>query len=226
MALRTFHPCAFNFRTTNTRRVGNVTDGGTSLSGFQDDIESDGGGRWQADFTNGSTRDKAAGNAWRAITDFDGGEAIIVLLCSERLFQPVGAMATVPHSDSTPFGDDSEYESGGGSYTAAADAALRATSLLISGTSELPLIGGELFSILHENWGWRAYRIHSVDGANITFRPPLREAITAGTSLEFDTPRCQMKRLAAVDNTLDMGRLGSCSISFGEDMRPPAPVEP
>jgi len=226
MALRTIHPCAFNFRTTNIRRVANSTDGGTSLSGFQDDIESDGGGRWQADFTNGSTRTKEQGNAWRAITDFDGGEAIIVMMCAERLFQPVGAMATVPHSDATPFSDDSEYESGGAGIVAAADAALRATSMTITGTSELPLIGGALFSIQHDQWDWRLYRIHSVDGANITFRPPLREAIAAGTPLEFDTPRCKMKRLAAVDNTLDTGRLGTCSLSFGEDMRSPQPETP
>jgi hypothetical protein len=222
--MRTFHPCSFQFKSTNIRRVGSVTDGGTSLSGISDKIESDGGGYLQADFTNGTTRTKAQGNAWRAITDGLGGgaTAIIVMLCAERLFQPVGAMASVPHSDSTPFDDGSLYSSGGADYTATAPAALRATSMTIAGTSELPLIGGELFSILHETWGWRAYRINAIDGATINFLPPLREAIAADTQLEFDTPRCQMRLAQATENPTEMGRFTACSASFVEDMRQPA----
>jgi len=220
-ALRTFHPCAFQFKTTDIRRVGNVLDGGTALDGTSDQTETDGGGYLQADFTNGFTRDKAGGNAWRAINDMDAGEPIIVLLCAERLFQPVGGLRKVPHSDATPFSDDTLYASGGADYETAAPAALRATTLQITGASELPLIGGELFSILHPNWGWRAYRIRSVEGGTITFRPPLREAVAAGTALEFDTPRCQMRRVGAASNQTSNGRFTSCAISFAEDMRPP-----
>ena len=222
MATRTFHPCAFNFRTTNIRRVGNVTDGGTALSGVGTQIETDGGGYLQVDFSNGFTRDKATGNAWRALSDADAGEALIVLLCAERLFQPVGALQRVPHSDSTPFGDGTLYDSPGDSYTAAAAAALRATSLQISGASQLGLIGGELFSINHPTWGWRAYRVRGIDGSTIYFRSPLREAVAAGTPLDFDTPRCQMRFASAVSNETDSGRFTNCAVSFVEDMRKPS----
>ena len=221
--MRTLHLCQFGFRTTNIRRVGHVLDGGTALSGITDTVEPDGGGYLQADFSNGTARTKVAGNAWRVISDADSGDKFIVLLCAERRFQPVGAVAMVTHSDDTPFDDDTLYQSGGASYAATAAAALRATSLAISGTSATPLIGGELFSIQHATWGWRAYRVRSIDGDAITFRPPLREAIDAGTALEFDTPRCQMMLTGATDNSTDNGRITSCAASFVEDMRPPAP---
>lgn len=199
-----------------------MLDGGTALSGITDTVEPDGGGYLQADFSNGTARTKMAGNAWRVISDADAGEAFIVLLCAERRFQPVDAMAEVTHSDDTPFDDDTLYESGSADYETTAGAALRATSLSISGTSTTPLIGGELFSIQHATWGWRAYRVRSIDGDTITFRPPLREAIDAGTALEFDTPRCQMMLTGSADNTTDSGRFTSCAASFVEDMRPPA----
>jgi hypothetical protein len=222
MPMRTFHPCAFNFQKTNIRRVGNVADGGTSLSGITQEIETDGGGFLQADFSDGFTLDKTAGNAWRALSDADAGEAFVVLLCAERLFQPVGALATVPHSDVTPFGDATLYTSPGADYTTTAAAALRATSIQITGASELSLIGGELFSVDHPTWGWRAYRVRSIDGDTISFRPPLREAVPAGTELEFDTPRCQMRFVSAVGNDTDIGRYGNCAVGFVEDMRKPA----
>lgn len=220
--LRTFHPCAFRFQTTDIRRVGDITDGGTALDGTSEQIEADGGGYWQADFSDGSTRTKEQGNAWRALTDLDAGEKIILLGCSERRFQPVGPRQTVPHDDQTPFDDGMLYTSPGAQYATTADAALRATSLLISGASELALIGGELFSILHPNWGWRWYRIRQIDGNAIYFRTPLREAVTAGTALEFDTPRCQMILAQKVSNKTSLGRYTSCAISLREDMSPPA----
>jgi hypothetical protein len=221
MPARTFHPCAYNFRTTNIRRVGNVSDGGTSLSGVSEEIEADGGGFLQADFGDGFTLDKTTGNAWRALSDADAGEAYVVLLCAERLFQPVGALATVRHSDATPFSDITPYTSSGADYTTTANAPLRAISLQISGAAELPLIGGELFSIEHPTWGWRAYRVRSIDGDTISFRPPLREAVIAGTELEFDTPRCQMRFVGVVGNETEIGRYTSCAVSFAEDMRQP-----
>jgi hypothetical protein len=224
MALPVFHPCQFDFEDIDFRRVGSVTSGGTSLSGIDDTIETDGGGFWRLDLTNGETLDRKAGLAWRALTEGmdNGSSAVIVLLCSERLFQPVGDAVTVDHSDGTPFSDDTPYDSSGAEYTTTADAALRAVTLEMAGVSELPLIGGELFSIEHPTWGWRVYRITRIDGDQITFRPPLREAVPSGTSLEFDTPRCQMRMAQGTSNPTNMGRFTACSLSMVEDMRKPA----
>lgn len=225
MPLRTFHPCAFNFQTTDIRRVGDITDGGTALDGTAEQIEADGGGYWLADYSGGNTRFKEQGNAWRALTDLDAGEKIILLGCAERRFQPVGKRQYVPHDDGSPFDDGTLYASPGADYTVGADAALRATSLFLTGASELPLIGGELMSFMHPNWGWRWYRIRSVvpgdGGFHLQFRTPLREAVTAGTPAEFDTPRCQMVLASKVSNQTTLGRFTACSISLREDMSPP-----
>lgn len=225
MALRTLHLCQFQFSDQDIRRVGSVTDGGQSLSGLTDLIESDGGGYWRADFTNGQTRTREDGLAWRAIGDgLDGGAQAVDLLFCERLFAPTGAIPRVPHSDQTPFADGSEYvTTSGAPYTLIADAALRATTVRIAGSSPLPLIGGETFSIAHPTWGNRAYRIIAIDGDAYTIRPPLREAATAGTALDFDNPRCQMHLAPgfALSNATNIGRYGSCAISLVEDMRKP-----
>ncbi len=224
MATPVFHPCQFQFKDIDLRRVGNVTTGGTSLSGVEDPIESDGGGYWRFDGTNGNTRTREAGLSWRALTEaMDGGaQAVIVLLCSERLYQPVGDGVTVSHSDSSLFNDHTGYQSSGATFVASAPAALRATSMQIQGASEKPLMGGELFSAEHPTWGWRVYRIIRITGdGQIDFRPPLREAVTTDTPLEFDTPRCKMRLASPTSNPTNIGRFTSASISFVEDMRKP-----
>jgi hypothetical protein len=82
-------------------------------------------------------------------------------------------------------------------------AALRTTTLQVAFVDAAPLLGGEPFSILHPVRGKRLYGIHSVGETvggvtEITIRPPLREAIAAGTELDFDNPGCVM-RLANPD---------------------------
>lgn len=59
------------------------------------------------------------------------------------------------------------------------------------------LIGGEHFSIDHPVKGWRLYRIVQVvdvagDVHSVTIEPPLREAVAAAETAEFDAPRCVM----------------------------------
>lgn len=217
--MRTLHPCQFNFADQDIRRVGQTTDGGTSLSGIKDDVESSGGGYWMAEFQNGRTRTREQGLAWRALIDsLDGGAAGITVLFCERLFAPVNDTARPPLEDHDPAALPS---SSGASYTAAA-AALRATTLTISGDSEKALLGGEVFAIEHPNWGWRAYRIIEKTGSAITIRPPLREAIGAATVLDFDNPRCQMRLAQAAGNPTSQGRYISCALTLVEDMRKPA----
>ncbi|MEH3121165.1 MAG: hypothetical protein PGN16_04160 [Sphingomonas phyllosphaerae] len=220
----TVHLCRFQFRDVDFRRVGQITDGGTSLSGISEQIEVDGGGYWRLDATNGSTRTRETGLAWRALSDIlDGGATAVDVLVCDLFFAPVAGHPLTPHSDATPFSDKSLYVSSGASFTAAA-APLRATRLTISGVAELPLIGGEVFSIRHVFWGNRTYRIIGIEGDVVTIRPPLREAIDAGTELNFDTPRCQMHLAPGfqVSLTTNIGRYGSCALSLVEDMRKPA----
>lgn len=223
MALQTLHPCAFAFGDQDIRIVGNVVDGGTSLSGISDPNETTGGGYWRADFSNGSTRTREQGLAWRALTAaLDGGATAVNVRLCERLFAPVLPMPRpLPHDADAILADDSEPPRGA-AYVTAAAAPLRATTLVISGDSERALLGGELFSIEHPTWGHRAYRVIAVAGNTLTIRPPLREAVGAGTALEFDYPRCRMRLAGTVSNPTSGGRYTSCALAFVEDMRKPA----
>lgn len=191
--------------------------GGISLSGEEDVIETDGGGRVFAEFANGPLLQREDQLAWRAIgTQFGAGTVPIIVPFCDKLHQPYGNEHLVPHSDDTPFSDDSEYEGGGPTATVTTAAALRATSLDISITAAQPLIGGEWFSILHPVKDWRAYNIATVEGSTITFRPPLREAVAAGTELDFAEPKCLMRVDGRPMRRLELGRYGEASIRFVE----------
>jgi hypothetical protein len=222
MTLPVFHPCRFNFDDQDIRRVGSVTSGGNSLSGIDDPIETDGGGFWQADFTNGATLEREDTLAWRAINAAmdNGASAVIVRFC-DRLHQPVGGEMGVAGSPFA-FGDRRAYARPGVVARATALAALRATTIRVDIDSEQPVIGGERFTIVHATWGERVYEVVSVGDGAITIRPPLREAIAANTPLDFDDPRCKMRRASDATNALNIGRYGQCLISFVEDMRKPA----
>lgn len=223
MVLRDFHPCQYGFTTSNIRIVSSALSGGRSLSGFEDTIEADGGGYRAVDLTNGSARTREQNLAIRALVDEVGTSTpLIVRLCVERHFQPVFGRPGNPPN--TPVADDAPDK--GAAYVASAAAALRATSMFITGNSERPLIGGELFSVQHPTWDWRAYRITSVTpqggGYLINFRTPLRETVTAGTAIEFDNPRCRMRFAQRPDFATELGRRTPLSLTLVEDMRTPS----
>jgi len=234
--LRTLHLCQFNFADQDITVVGSEITAGPSLSGIEEPIATDGGGFWQAAFSNADfggpdDDDRAATLAWRAINaGLSGGQRAIVRFC-DRLHQPVLDRATVPHSDGTPFSDDSEYVSPGSSATVLAVVngeadGLNATIIDISLASERPLIGGERFTHVHAIWLDRCYEISAIEpldtGLRITFQPPIRGGIAAGDPLDFGDPRCVMRRASQPTNALNLGRFSSASITFVEDMRPPA----
>jgi hypothetical protein len=107
----------------------------------------------------------------------------------------------IPHSDGTLHSDGTGYAQSAIDAVTDPDTAypLRATTMRIEMRVGATLVGGESFSILHPGMGWRLYEIGTVDylddgvTADITFMPPLREAIPASTQLEFDRPRCLMR---------------------------------
>jgi len=217
-----FHPCQFDFEDQDVRREGLTTSGGTSLSGFEDVIRTDGGGFITAEFSNGETWERRDTLAARAILDaMDGGAVPVVVHFCDRLHQPGGEMARVPHSDGTPFSDDTLYRSSGAQASLVADAAMRATAIRLTIVAERPLIGGEMFTIVHPSWGERAYRVIGIDGDMVQIRPPLRESAQAGTSVDFDDPRCRMRLSGVPSNAINMGRFQSVAVRFVEDMRQP-----
>ena len=238
MTLRVFHPCYFHFKDQDVRVVGSEVDGGTSLAGISETVAIDGGGYWQADYSNanfggrGGRRNETL--AWRAANaGMAGGQQVVVRFC-DLWHQPVGPRITVPHSDGSPFSDSSEYVSSGADASVAAvvngqSGGLNATIIDVTIASEKPLIGGERFTYIGANgWADRCAEIVSVtDNGDGTFRiqlqPPIRGGIAVGDALDFDNPRCVMRRTSQPTNALNMGLFSSASITFVEDMRDPNP---
>lgn len=198
--------------------------GGTALSGDEDIVATDGGGRLFYEISDPYLDETPTALAWRAIDAYmDGGaRPIIVPFCDGR-HQPGGYLDTVPHSDGSPFSDESEYETASASATVTAVAALRATVLEIDfvglGRS---LLGGEWLSIDHPTMRWRAYRIAEVieltdTTAKLSIRPPLREAVTVGESVDFNDPRCVMRIEGEMRSPMSMGFASSSGARFVED---------
>lgn len=197
----------FKFRTHRYSLTGRAITGGQSISGITQSVNTTGGGFWVFELGGANLRTVERLKAWRAMEALidDGVTSIEVPICDYRQApvqvvggSPVYGGATVPHSDDTPFSDDTEYVSGSPSGSVSASAALRATTLRIQVIGG-PVIGGEHFSFTHPTVGRRMYRIRTVEADlgggvyDVTFRPPLREAVTAGEEADFRNPSCLMK---------------------------------
>lgn len=181
------------------------------------DVRSDGGGFWTATLNEILLVSRPQALLWRALRQIaNGGVGRLIVPRIDRL-QPYvdGVMGPVlvPHNDDATFDDGSNYAQPSIDVQAAVAADLRATTLQLSLNNCAPLIGGELFSIEHPNFGWRLYEIATVSPADdagvvtVTFNPPLREDVAAGTVIEFDRPRCMMKLVSPGAMDLDLSRL-------------------
>lgn len=189
----TFPTGRFGFMQQEVDIERQTLSGGTALTGATDRISADGGGRVFAEFGGGELVDRDTVLAWRALTARlgEGVTPMVVPFCDAR-HQPYGGTHEVTYGDGAYHSDGTPFAGGGSFGEVTADAALRATTLEFNAVLAQPLIGGEWFTIVHPTKGERAYRVHSVDGSALSFRPPLREAVAAGTELDFTNPRCLM----------------------------------
>lgn len=197
--------------------------GPSSVSGKTQVVSSD-AGIWKATFGNVVINRRDRVLTWRGIDTLMEGRlgTILVPLC--RGYQPVPQESdelslydTVPHSDETPFSDGSKYQGDVISVTALGAVPVRAVSMVVDVEVAGDIQPGQHFSIEE-----RLYRVRSFDQdtGELTFRPPLREAVEDGAELNFDDPVCRM-RLAtddAMDLELALRRFGSPTVSFIEDV--------
>lgn len=199
--------------------AGTAVAGGAPIAGVGTLTRSDGGGWWTCQMEDvslsgrsglrvpdrGRDRQKISTLLWRAVRQLGaGGVNQLVVPRNDTLYRPWPAGLSqkagihVLHSDGTPFSDGAGYYQSIIDIVTGDAADLRDTSLDIVVNYAGELQGGESFSILHPTWGWRLYEIGAVDmesdtEGTITFSPPLREDVAAGTQLEFDRPRCTMR---------------------------------
>lgn len=197
-----------------------------AVSGAVQVVSSD-AGIWKATFGNVIVHKKNAVLTFRAISTMLEGRLgkIIVPLC--RGYQPFtdgessGNLFNrpVPHSDGAYFSDTTGYVSGITDASTVGNYPVRAVQMTMN-ISTPNAQAGQHFSI-----GDRLYRIRTINyisptQAVVTFRPPLREAVTNGARIEFDRPICRM-RLATddeMDLTLALRKFGNPTVNFIEDV--------
>lgn len=191
---------------------GNVKNAGQTDSASVD-VRSDGGGFWTVALNDIQLWDRTQPLLWRAVRQIaNGGVTPLVVSRRDQLQPwPNGLMSygAIAFSDGALFDDGTGYDQPVIDVVAVGAATLRATSIELQLVNAGALLGGEAFSINHPTFGWRMYEIATItpidaSHVTVTFNPPLREAVTDGTAIEFDRPRCVMKlqTASAMDLTL------------------------
>lgn len=220
--MKVFPTCLFAPNGTDAYIERRTISGGVAIDGDETTIATDGGGRIALEMSDFYLDEPEVAVAWDAIDAYmDGGvRPMIVPLCDAR-HQPAYFLDGVPHSDGSPFSDESLYQSAGTDVTLAADADLRATILTI----DIALLNGNpmgWFAIDHATWRWRCYKVAEIlaqteTTATISIRPPLREATPAGTALDFADPRCVMRLVGEMRAPRSMGYAEGAPLRFVED---------
>lgn len=198
--------------------------GGTSLSGLEDVILTDGGGKWGITYSGITLRTPRQIRLWDMWTSFMAGNVFLVPLVSLRTAprpSAGGGLARV----SQLYVDDPEYPTVvryASPYIVAQlveSIPLRATQMTINVAQGARIQGGERFSI-----NGRAFKIERVlsrseQTATVRTSPPSREAIGAGAVVNFEWPVVQCRRVPGQDLApmLTMSRHGEVAISFVED---------
>lgn len=206
--------------------VPRVISGGTSLSGDEDVIETDGGGRWEISYGNMDVDGIHLQRVWDAWTSHLAGGAQTVLV-------PILSLGTAPrpvagghladpsdiYADDDFFPTEVRFGSPHIIATVIADATLRATTLQISVAQGARVEPGMKFSV--NNRGFKIERVLSRAGMAATCKvsPPAREAIVAGTAANFDWPVVLCRAVIGQDLSaaISLGMFGETSISFVED---------
>lgn len=225
MALLIFPTCFLGIYAKDVDIETARISGGVSLSGIEDSIATDGGGRWVGTADNVALHTREKIMTWRAFKSATGGgiDPFIFPICDAR-HQPTRGKQKVPHSDGTSFSDDTLYSSADCEVYVAADAPLRATQIQLDIASlGRPLVGGERFTIVHDTWRERAYQIGRIisqtsASAVVQFHTPLREAVSAGTAVDFNNPRFVARVDGQMSAPLTNPKFASGAVRFVEDM--------
>lgn len=211
----------FNPTSVQAKIARATVSGGTSLSGEEDHVITDGGGRWEISYDGISLDDPDALAAWETWNGYLAAgtvDVLVPLLSLETAPRPAIGKQRMPPSALAS--DDPLFPTAVGFAapyiiaTIAADAALRATTIRIAMTRGAPIRGGEKFSIAR-----RAYRIaRKIGDDTFKIEPPLRDPIYAGAAVNFDWPVVQCRSAPGEDwsPVVDLGLYADTTIRFVE----------
>lgn len=215
----------FNPQTVKPDVVGRVVSGGVALSGEEDVVATDGGGRVRVDYSGIVLRDPTklrAWNAWNAHLKSGVVACYVPLVSIATAPRPWAGSAPRPvfdiGGDDPMFPTEVAYRARSIAAATVGDVALRATEITIVITSGSPVQGGEWFSI--NGRGHRIERVTARDGmeATVAIEPPTREAIDDGTAIEFEWPVVKARLVIGTDlgQAIQLSRRSEQSISFVE----------
>lgn len=215
--------------------VGNVVQSPGTISGAVQVLRTDGGGLWRVDFSGISLRGARAVEDWWAWQGaLQSGAALVNVPMASVAYSPMAARRSgglakpvithAPDSDvDRAFPSVGPYGTGQNAITATmATAALRATTITITITKGSPVRAGMFFGVTHATGQKRVYRIVRIMSRNgmaatVMIEPPLREAVTAVSAVDFEWPSFLGRLIPDQDISPDLAvRHGGVSISFME----------
>lgn len=218
--MRVFPTYAFCFSEMEADVERRTITGGTALSGSEDIVGADGGGRVVAQFGDPYLDESEMALAWKACASvLKGGITPIIVPLGDLRHQ---FNRDLRYPTSLPWWTEAEYLTGDSGVALSTAAPLRATTLNLSiGFIPAPLRAGMWLSIDHATMRHRAYQIDEVisqsgTAAQIVIGHPLREATDAGTAAEFHDPRCVMRLDGEMRSPSNMGFVSGSGIRFVE----------
>ena len=222
MATPIFPAHIFNPGTVRADIERKTLSGGTSLSGVEDTVIIDGGGRWNIEYGGISltTEDGTVKfwSAWNGFLNAGTADVLVPFLSLESAPRPALGRGLMPpsdlYTDDLLFPTVTQFMSPYIVATVAADAPLRATTVRIAMLRGSDITGGE-----HVSFGDRGYRIRrKVGDDTYQIEPPLRAPITQGMDANFDWPVTRCRAVPGEDwsPAIEMGRFADTSIKFVE----------
>jgi len=204
--------------------ISRVVSGGVALSGEEDLVATDGGGRLKIDYSGIVLRTPDTLRLWNAWDGYLAGGVVaclvplVSLVTAPRIYAGNAPRAAFAIGGDDPmFPETVAYQVRTISAETVGSAALRATTLTIDMLTGSLIKGGEWFSI-----GERGYRIVRVTAragrqATCQIEPPLRAAVPDGTAVEFEWPVVKAAAMPSQDLALALTRKrAEQSISFVE----------
>ncbi|MCV9965451.1 hypothetical protein OIU34_26590 [Pararhizobium sp. BT-229] len=197
--------------------------GPISGTNVADAIQSD-GPFWRVTYGNVVVNKDIKVRVFRALAAVLDGMSTPILMPYCRKFQPIpeGAVlkGTVPHADGTTFSDGTGYKRSGTDVRLRGDLARRTSTATVDIFAAGTLEPGQVFS-----FGERLYELRKVDYVTLTraaikFRPPLREAVNDGESLNFDSAVCRCRLLTdtQMDLKLTLNKTAMPTVELVEDL--------
>lgn len=194
-----------------------VVSGGVAISGDEDVIATDGGGRVTVQFTGADLDSPQVAAAWSAIDALsDGGPVPFIVPMTDARRQMMGEITTP--IGGLPWWEETDFAPVVPLATLTAAAALRATTIAVNMSGlPRPVYPGIWISIDHATMRHRAYKVVTATDAALTIRPPLREATASGAAVEFLDPKCIMRAADGLKSPSVFGYVEPGSVLFVED---------